>query len=140
MRLYVESSAVLAWLLGETDGQDVRASLSRAEAVISSDVTLIECDRVLIRAVVSGRISEAQAADRRAVLSAASARWHLLKVTGEVVERARRPFPQEPVRTLDALHLSSALLARSALPGLDLLTLDDRIRKNAIALGFTIVP
>jgi predicted nucleic acid-binding protein len=140
MNLYAESSAVIAWLLGEPSGKDVRGALVAAEAVVSSDLTLIECDRVLIRAVALGKITEAQAADRRAVLSAAAARWHILKVAGDVVERARRPFPKEPIRTLDALHLAGALVARSALAGIELLSLDERIRDNARALGFRTLP
>jgi len=140
MNLYAESSAVIAWLLGEPSGKAVRSAFIEAEAVVSSDLTLVECNRVLIRAVALGKISEAQAADRRAALGAAAARWHILKVAGDVVERARRPFPREPIRTLDALHLSSALVARSALPGLDLLSLDERIRENAMALGFRARP
>ena len=140
MNLYAESSAVIAWLLGEPSGKEVRAALAGAETVVSSDLTLVECDRVLIRAVALRKISEAQAADRRAALGMAASRWHILKVVGEVVERARRPFPLEPIRTLDALHLSSALTARSALPGLELLSLDERIRENALALGFRARP
>lgn len=140
MNLYAESSAVIAWLLGETSGKAVRAALAEAEAVVSSDLTLVECERVLIRAVALKKITEAQAADRRAVLAAAAVRWHILKIAGDVIERARRPFPHEPIRTLDALHLSSALVARSALPGLDLLSLDERIRGNAQALGFKARP
>lgn len=140
MNLYAESSAVIAWLLGEPSGKAVRSALARAETIISSDLTLVECDRVLIRAVALGKIPEAQAADRRAVLGAAASRWHILKIAGDVVERARRPFHQEPIRTLDALHLSSALVARSALPGLELLSLDERIRDNARALGFRARP
>jgi predicted nucleic acid-binding protein len=64
----------------------------------------------------------------------------VLRVAAEVVERARQPFPGEPIRTLDALHLASALVARSAVPGLQLLSLDDRLRRRAKALGFGIVP
>jgi hypothetical protein len=59
---------------------------------------------------------------------------------GEILERAKRAFPNEPVRTLDALHLSSALMARSSVPGLVFLTLDDRLRKNAKLLGFGLLP
>ena len=65
MRIYAESSAVLAWLLGEDAAPTVREILGRAELVIASDLTLLECDRVLIRAVALGEINEAAAADRR---------------------------------------------------------------------------
>lgn len=140
MTLYAESSAVLAWLLGEPAGHRVRELLRRADLVVASDLVLIECDRVLIRAVTLGDFPEAAASERRARLNATAVRWHLFRVAAPVVERARRPFPEEPIRTLDAIHLASALLARSAVPDVELLTLDERIRLAATHLGFTVQP
>lgn len=136
MNIYAESSAVLAWLLGEEDGQRVREVLRRAELVTASDLTLIECDRVLIRAVTLGEIEEATAADRQAHLNAAAAHWHMWRLTLDIVDRARRPFPGEPVRSLDAIHLASALAVRATLPDVELLSLDDRIRRAGKQLGF----
>lgn len=140
MRLYAESSAVLAWLLGEPAGDRVRQALAGAELIVASDLTLVECDRVLIKARSSGDLSEARAADLRARLNAAATHWNLLRVDPEVVERARRPFPGEPIRTLDALHLASALVARAAVAGLALLSLDVRIRASGQQLGLTVLP
>jgi predicted nucleic acid-binding protein len=140
VRIYAESSAVLAWLLGEESAPQVRGILGEAELVIASDLTLLECDRVLIRAVALGEIGEAAAGDRRAHLAAAAAHWHVLGLTAEIVDRARRPFPGEPIRTLDAIHLASALTARSAVAGVDLLSLDDRVRRTGAQLGFRLRP
>ena len=140
MNVYAESSAVLAWLLGEDTASRVRDVLSGAEVVIGSDLTLLECDRVLIRAVALSEIAEAAAADRRARLNEAAAHWHVLRLSADVVERARRPFPAEPIRTLDALHLACALTARSSVAGLALLSLDDRIRRAGQQLGFRLQP
>ena len=50
MTVYAESSAVLAWLLGADPGDAVRGVLGGADLVITSDLTLVECDRVIIRA------------------------------------------------------------------------------------------
>ncbi|MCU0251005.1 MAG: type II toxin-antitoxin system VapC family toxin [Vicinamibacterales bacterium] len=140
MTVYAESSAVLAWLLGEDPGDAVRGVLGSAEAVITSDLTLVECDRVLIRATALGELPEAEAADRRACLAAAAAHWQVLRLGADVVDRARRPFPGEPIRTLDAVHLASALLARSVSAGLDLLSLDRRIRSSGKNMGFRLQP
>lgn len=140
MNVYAESSAVLAWLLGEEEGQRVREVFGRSELVAASDLTLIECDRVLIRAVVLGEIDEAKAADRRAHLNAAAAHWHVWRLSADIVDRARRPFPREPIRALDAIHLASALAARSVVPGVELLSLDDRIRRSGDQLGFRLQP
>jgi hypothetical protein len=108
--------------------------------VVASDLTLVECDRTILRAVAAGRVTEADAADRRGVLVAATTHWHLLRLDAGVVERARHPFPAEPIRTLDALHLASALAARVAVPGLALLTLDGRMRAAGRGLGFAVLP
>ena len=64
MNLYAESSAVLAWLLGEDEGRPVRRTLAAADVVLASDLTLVECDRVLIRAVSLHALSGAEAAKR----------------------------------------------------------------------------
>ena len=140
MNVYAESSAVLSWVLGEKEGARIYADLAAAELVLSSDLTLLECDRALLRLKLSGDITEAVAADRQAALTAASTRWHVLHVVDEVMDRARLPFPDEPVRTMDALHLASALVARSVIPGLALLSLDRKIRLNGRRLGFKVLP
>jgi len=140
VNLYAESSAVLAWLLDEETAPVVRQLLTDAEIIVASDLTLIECDRVLIRAIHLGELTEAEAADRRAQLSAAASHWHILRIANEVVDRARQPFPDEPIRTLDAIHLASTLVARSAVAGLNLLSLDERVRNAARKLGIEVLP
>jgi uncharacterized protein with PIN domain len=140
VNLYAESSAVLAWLLDENSAADVRRSLAAADIVVASDLTLIECDRVILRAAAAGELTEAEAADRHAHLTSAASHWHILRVGPEIVERARRPFPGEPIRTLDAIHLASALVARTAIVGLTLLSVDDRVRRAGKKLGLDVIP
>lgn len=140
MNLYAESSAVLAWLLDEETAPVVRQLLTDAEIIVASDLTLIECDRVLIRAIHLGELTEAEAADRHAQLSAAASHWHILRIANEVIDRARQPFPGEPIRTLDAIHLASTLVARGAVAGLNLLSLDERVRNAARKLGVEVLP
>jgi hypothetical protein len=140
MNLYVESSAVVAWLLGQSKASVVQNHLDRADLVFSSDLLLVECDRTLIRAEAAGALSAAESAGRRAALNQQSAYWMFLGIEGEVLERARRPFPLEPVRSLDALHLASLLVVRSIFADAEVLSFDERIRGNATALGFQLAP
>jgi predicted nucleic acid-binding protein len=138
--VYAESSAILSWLLDEDSAGQIRALLEAQDLIAASDLTLIECDRVLLRATALGELTEAEAADRRGHLMRASSHWQILRISPEIVDRARRPFPGEPMRTLDAIHLASALAARAAILGLKLLSLDDRIRRAARALGLEVIP
>ena len=57
-----------------------------------------------------------------------------------MLERARRGFPREPVRTLDAIHLATAVQFQEAIPDLAVVSLNERIRYNAQALAMTVVP
>ncbi len=93
-----------------------------------------------VRTVKLGEIDESTAADRRAHLNAAAAHWHLCRLSLDIVDRARRPFPSEPVGTLDAIHLASALAVRPTVPSMELLSLDDRIRRAGEQLGFRLQP
>lgn len=138
MNLYVESSAIVSWLLGQSRGTEVVEQLDGADNVVSSELLLLECDRAVIRVESSGQVTAAESARVRGDLARASSYWTLLRMGDEVLERARRPFPQEPVRSLDALHLATLILGRSIFADLELLSFDDRIRANAAALGFAI--
>ena len=140
MSLYAESSAVLAWLLDEDAAETVIGLLSAEQLIIASDLTLVECDRALHRALALRELTEADAADRRAHLATVSSHWTLLRIGSEVVERARQSFPGLPIRTLDAIHLASLLVARSAVPNLALLSLDTRVRDAAVQLGIEVRP
>jgi len=138
--LYAESSSVLRWLLDEAGGDEVHRLLSGATKVVCSRLTLVETRRVIRRAVAEGLLDEVGSAAVLEALARAGGRWGVLEMSREVAERAEASFPVEPVRTLDALHLASALLLRQALPDLRLLSSDDRVRTNGRRLGFEVVP
>jgi uncharacterized protein with PIN domain len=138
--VYAESSAVLAWLLGEPAAVAVRQVLAGAERVVASTLTPLECARALARGVTLGTLDHDAARDAGRLLAHATQGWALLEMTGSPVNRAARAFPVEPVRTLDALHLSAALEFHGALGAITMLSLDERIRDNAGALGMETGP
>ena len=63
-----------------------------------------------------------------------------LVLESSVLSRARQGFPIEPVRTLDALHLASILAWDQAIDRLTIASCDTRVRDNAHALGFDLLP
>jgi predicted nucleic acid-binding protein len=140
MVVYAESSAVLAWLLGVPSQQSVFNELAGADRVVTSTITAIECARALARARSTGRLRDADELAALRLLDQALVAWSVLDVSDRVAERARGTFPREPVRTLDALHLATAAVFLEVLGSLRVLSLDDRVRVNASAMGMSLVP
>lgn len=140
MIAYAESSAVLAWLVGEPAGEDVRRLLEAAERVVSSTLTQVECARALARGVGSGRLGRRDELAALRLMDEAATGWTTLEMSGRVLARARAPFTVEPVRTLGALHLATAVAFREELSDLVVLSLDERVRANAEAMGITVAP
>lgn len=140
MTIYAESSAVLAWLFDQGPADDIRASIGSADLVVTSELLLIEADRALLRVVASGLALPEEAMSRRIRLATTMRPWSVLPISTSVADRARQPFPFDAIRSLDAIHLASAIIAQVSFGAVDVLTLDDRIRENATALGFRVLP
>jgi uncharacterized protein len=138
--IYIESSAMLAWLFDEPGAAEVAAAVDEATTVATSLLTLVEGRRAVARGVGEKRISQAAARSHLALLSRWNAQWAIIPLTDGILERAGRGFPSEPVKTLDAIHLASARLFADSVPGAKLLSFDRRIIANAVPLGLPIAP
>jgi predicted nucleic acid-binding protein len=135
--IYLESSALLHWLLGQPGAADVRGKIDRAEVVVTSQLTVAEAERALLHAENRNALKEGDGKRLRGLLNKAQASWTRMAVSDEVLARASRPFPVEPVRTLDAIHLATALEFTAVFQELVILSFDKRIRDNAEALGIS---
>jgi predicted nucleic acid-binding protein len=133
--IYLESSALLNWLLGEPQAQEVIRVVNNAQTIVSSVLTIIETERALIRAECSHMLTAGQAEKLKGLLARSRAAWFLMEISEEVRSRACGIFPVEPVRTLDAIHLATALLFMRVFPDLQLYSFDERMLANARLLG-----
>lgn len=133
---YIESSALLAALL-EGDTAALKALQAEGRQVTSA-LTLAEAARAIVRARTSGRLAPAQ--ERAAVrgLRVFARRCFVVAVTDTVLAPAGRPFPVEPVRTLDAVHLATAELLGEPPQLVTIVTRDARVRDNARVLGYAV--
>ncbi len=128
--LYAETSAVLGWLLGEEGPVQPRAIIDSADRVVTSVLTVLESSRGIGRASREGRITSAQALHLQRLLVRAVSAWDAMELTAEVRARAGADFPVEPVRTLDAVHLATALEFARVHEEIFVLSLDERILAN----------
>ena len=124
--IYLDTSVALAQLLAE----DVRppAELWREHLVASRLVEYELWTRLHARGLAG---SHGDAA--RLLLG----RVNLLELAQPVLARALKPFPT-PVRTLDALHLASAMFLRERGHDVALATYDARMSAAAEAMGLEV--
>ena len=132
--MYVETSAVLAWLLGESRSPAVLV-INEAKSVLTSALTEVEVRRSLARARTAGTISEAAAVHLEGVFESACRAWVLMEADPDVRARAAALFPVEPIRTPDAIHLATALEFLKAVEDIRVLSLDKRVLDNIGPLG-----
>ncbi len=140
MNVYLESSAALRDILEGEQAGTIRSLLRKASIVVTSRLTLAEIARVLARLRVFDPASAARVAPRESAFASDSERWAIDQVDDAVWTRCARPFPIEPVRLLDAIHLATIEKLSSAVPALFVLSTDERVRRNAEALGFEVGP
>ena len=140
MIVYVESSAVATWLLGEPAQDLVLEHLRKASRVVTSSLTAVECARAIQRGRVSGVLKATESLALLRLLDESQSTWDQHELSEPILRRAADSFPAEPIRTLDALHVATAMRFREIFPALAVLSLDERVRRNAAALGMTILP
>ena len=126
--LYLDTSAVLRAILESGVSPDLEARIARAPVLITARLSLVEASRALHRLRQLGQISETKLADADRELSAVWARCELWELTASVCERARQVAPAKSLRTLDALHLATFVMARERIEDLELVTADQRLR------------
>lgn len=110
MIAYLDASVVLRLVLGEPHRL---AEWEEVEAAVASALTEVECLRTLDRLGRMDRLSGDELAERRGAVYHLLAAVDVVDVSRSVLRRASEPFPT-PLGTLDAIHLSTALLWREA--------------------------
>jgi uncharacterized protein len=133
---YVETSALLAALL-EQDAA-ARQSLRGKRRRVTSALTFAEASRALVRARAAQRLTAAGERAGLRWLQAFRRRCDVVAMTEAVLARAGRPFPVEPIRTLDALHLATAELLGEPPQLVTIVTRDSRVIDNARAMGYVV--
>lgn len=115
-----------------------RGAVRTKGRLVTSALTLAETARAILRARVTGRLTAEQERASLQALRRFERRCFVVAVTDAVLARVCRPFPVEPIRTLDAVHLATAELLGEPPPLMTIVTRDDRVRENAEALGYAL--
>ncbi|MGH7669752.1 MAG: type II toxin-antitoxin system VapC family toxin [Gemmatimonadaceae bacterium] len=131
---YIETSALLAALLEQEP--DAKRALRADGRRITSALTTAEAYRAVLRARATGRLSAAQGRTAVRAIQTYLAHCDIVAITDDVLASSSRPFPVEPIRTLDAIHLATAELLGEPPALITIVTRDARVQDNAGSLGY----
>lgn len=136
MIAYVDSSVLLRFVLGQPDPL---TELLRYDDRVTSFIAEVECLRALESARSRGQLSVGEAADRRRVAYSQLRRMRRLILSHAVVRRASEPYPVA-LKTLDAIHLASALILRDRqAPDLVFATHDLQLGRAAATMDLRVI-
>lgn len=125
--VYLDASALVKLVVTEAESRALRAYLATTNRRLSSRIAEVEVSRAIRRVVQPG--DEAQVS---AVLSG----LHLIELDARISAVAASVTPPT-LRSLDAIHLASALVLREEVDAL--LTYDARLADAARAVGLEVV-
>jgi predicted nucleic acid-binding protein len=129
--LYLDTSVALRATLERGTTPEIEARIAAAPALVTSRLSFVESARALLRLRRDGAVAESRLADTGRALDALWTRCEVWELTPAVCDLASHAAPDRALRTLDALHLATFLLARRRIEGLQLLTADERLEAAA---------
>ncbi|MEI6387866.1 MAG: type II toxin-antitoxin system VapC family toxin [Spirochaetota bacterium] len=134
MKVYLDTSVLLAWLL---EGGNQLQSLPPNSDLASSRLLWVETARVMDRAFRSGELSSEECVAVRESFDATARGICRLRVNESVLRRAEASFPLS-IRTLDGIHLATAViwLGSEDPSEMEIWTLDRHFNLCAAAMGF----
>lgn len=125
---FLDTSIVLRHILGEAHSYPKLESFGKLYA---SELMRVEALRAIDRLRIQNKWFEEEVATRVRLLNAVCAAINIIPLQSAILRRASDPFPIL-VRTLDALHISTALLAQLQLEGPLLFLTHDRKQGLAV--------
>lgn len=131
MVAYLDSSVVLRHILL---GENAIIRALEFPRIVSSELIEIECRRVLHRYRLAGELIDENLAEATERLNRVLDGIDILEMTKPVKQRAMDPFPVS-IGTLDALHVSTALMVADSTEGLSLFSHDRAMNLCVRSLG-----
>ena len=136
MIAYLDASVVLRLILGEPEPL---AEWGLVESAIASALTEVECLRTLDSLLRLGSLTAVELAERRTAVYRLFEAVEVVNVSRSVLRRAAEPFPT-PLGTLDAIHLSTALIWRDARnTAVGMATHDKALATAARSMGLEVI-
>jgi len=109
---YFDTSVLVKWYIAES-GSSFARGLGSRHHVLSSAIAPAEAKSAVYRRRDNGDLDEREVAEILEHLAIDRQKWGLIAVTSLVISRAEALIRDAALRTLDALHVASALTMES---------------------------
>lgn len=142
-RAYFDSSVLLAVLLGEARAEEAAKLWLGHEDKVSSILAEVECLNGLRRyaAKMGKKIPSKWLEEKIAFLGESMTDLTAKHMDGEILSVVKAESGLSDCRTLDAIHVATALFFKSkGETDLHLVSFDDRMRETAKKLGLSVLP
>jgi uncharacterized protein len=138
-RAYFDTSVLVKRYVNE-QGSILARRLLRNCRILSSALVPLEALSTFARRRTAGELSESSFSAIVARISTDRRQWELIELTAPILAQAEQVLQRTQLRTLDALHLASALVfqdrSSAALP---FVTADERQRQAAQQMGLRVI-
>lgn len=124
---YLDASALVKLIVQEAETPALQADVVQRDGLVASRLSLLEAQRAVARRPDATRVS---------TLAELAEALVLIEMDQGVAEAAAA-MPPPSLRSLDAIHLASALAAGES--SLDIITYDQRLADAARANGLAVV-
>jgi predicted nucleic acid-binding protein len=109
VRLYLDSSAMVKMYVPEAGSELVKARCGAADEILVSVLVRPETVAALTRLLRAGKLTQEQYDSAKQSLNAALEVATVIELSPSVVGKAVACLEAHPIRTLDAIHVASAL-------------------------------
>lgn len=141
MIAYFDTSALIKFYIDEKDSDLVKKTLKDSEVIFTSKIAYVEMFSVFSRIKKDQAITEN---DYRKMLKSFIIDWEsyaVIDITDRTLNITSQLFEFYPLRSLDALHLGSALLIQKEIDDdITFVCFDNRLWKAAKEENFKVIP
>ncbi len=129
--IYLDSSALLRVVFAQGERSLLARRLRGATAIHTSRLTLVECERAVLRLRAGPNRVEREIARIEIELQEIFDRAEVREISASICALAGRIAPMQPLRSLDAIHLATWRSTLAIVPDLALVTADQRLAAAA---------
>lgn len=138
--IYFDTSALVKRFIREKGSKTIQQIFNQKDILVTTaKVTYVEALAAFARRKREGYISEK---DFNAICRILFREWksyYIIELTNEVLEISRNLLIKYPLRSLDAIHLASAMILKNKLQSLSFACCDLRLLSVAQKEGFLII-